>query len=100
MSTANKIPFITDDTFEDEVLKSDIPVMVEFEAPWCGPCQLLRPIINDLAEEFVGEIKFVRLNTDENKKTPIDFQVRGIPVIMLFKNGKEVDRQIGIVLLM
>ena len=86
---------ITDDNFEEEVMKSDVPVMVDFWAPWCGPCKMAGPVIDELAEEHKGKIKIGKLNVDENIEHPGKFGVMSIPTVIMFKDGKEVDRKIG-----
>jgi len=86
---------ITDNTFEAEVLKSNIPVLVDFWAPWCGPCRQLSPIIDSIATEFLGKIEVVKCNIDENPETPSQLHVRGIPALMIFKDGKLVDSKVG-----
>ena len=87
---------ITDSSFEQEVLKSDKPVLVDFWAPWCGPCRALAPTIDALAEENSDKASFVKVNVDENPKTATSYGIRGIPTLLLFSEGKEVERLIGL----
>ncbi|MFC1478732.1 thioredoxin [Candidatus Margulisiibacteriota bacterium] len=86
---------ITDETFPSEVLESDKPVLVDFWAPWCGPCRMVEPVIKAISEKLSGKMKTVKVNTDENQKSAMDLQVTGIPCIILFKDGKEVVRSVG-----
>jgi thioredoxin 1 len=86
---------ITDDTFEDEVLKSGVPVLVDFWAPWCGPCRMAGPVIDGLAKEYKGKVKIGKVNVDENQKQPGKYGVMSIPTVILFNKGKEVSRKIG-----
>ncbi|MCX5998488.1 MAG: thioredoxin [Chloroflexi bacterium] len=81
--------------FEAEVLKSDLPVVVDFWAPWCGPCRMVGPVIDKLAEEFNGKVKFCKLNVDENRDMSAKYQVRSIPLILFFKAGEVVDQNLG-----
>ncbi len=86
----------TDQTFERDVLKSDTPVIVDFWAPWCGPCLMMAPAFESLAEEYKGKMVFAKLNTDDNMRTPSAFGIQGIPTLILFKGGKEIDRVVGL----
>lgn len=84
-----------DAKFEEDVLKSDVPVLVDFWAPWCGPCRMMTPIIEELAEDYNGKAKIGKLNTDENPQSAGQFGVISIPTLILFKDGKPVDQIIG-----
>ena len=86
---------VTDSTFEQEVLSSDIPVLLDYWAEWCGPCKMIAPILNDIADEYSGKIKVVKLNIDENPATPAKFGVRGIPTLMIFKSGSIEATKVG-----
>ncbi|MDE2293476.1 MAG: thioredoxin [Elusimicrobia bacterium] len=86
----------TDDNFKREVLSSAVPVVVDVWAPWCGPCQALGPVIEDLAEEFDGRVKVGKLNSDENIAVPTSLRVSAIPTVLFFKGGRLVDRAIGL----
>ena len=87
----------TDGNFQVEVLESEQPVLVDFWAPWCGPCLRLAPTIEEIAKEFAGKIRVGKLNTDDNNMTPSQYNIQGIPTVILFKGGKAVDRQVGLV---
>jgi thioredoxin 1 len=87
----------TDGNFEPEILKSDIPTMVDFWAPWCGPCQVIAPVIEELAKEYAGKVKVAKMNVDENPATPSQYGIRGIPTLILFKDGQVFDQIVGAV---
>lgn len=86
---------VTDVSFETDVLQSGVPVLVDFWASWCGPCKMVGPIVEELADDFAGKVKVCKLNVDENTKTAQAYGVMSIPTLILFKNGKEVDRVVG-----
>lgn len=88
---------VTDSTFEQEVLKAEIPVLVDFWAPWCGPCKAVAPVVEDLSKEYEGRLKVVKLNTDENPKTAQAYSIRGIPSLYVFKSGQVVEQVVGAV---
>jgi thioredoxin 1 len=87
---------INDNTFEQEVLNSQEPVVVDFWAPWCGPCRKLGPVLEEISSEFAGKVKFVKINTDENLKTAQDYSISGLPSLLVFKNGKALERLVGL----
>lgn len=88
---------VSDHNFEDEVIKSDMPVIVDFWAPWCGPCLRLGPITEKLADEYKGKLKFCKLNVDENRQTSMKYQVMSIPLLLFFKGRQKVDESLGAV---
>lgn len=87
---------VTDATFENEVKQSDVPVLVDFWAPWCGPCRALAPVIDELAGEFDGKVKIVKINTDENTETAQQYRISGIPSLLFFKGGEPVEQMVGV----
>lgn len=87
---------VTDVTFENEVIKSDSVVLVDFWAPWCGPCRKLGPVLDDIAQEFDGKVKVVKVNTDENLKTAKEFQISGLPSLLVFKGGEAKEVMVGL----
>jgi thioredoxin 1 len=89
------IQHITDDSFEPDVLQSEVPVLVDYWAEWCGPCKSIAPILEDVAKEYGGRVKIAKLNVDENQTTPAKFGIRGIPTLMLFKNGNVEATKVG-----
>ncbi|PKL79831.1 MAG: thioredoxin [Candidatus Melainabacteria bacterium HGW-Melainabacteria-1] len=88
---------VTDQNFDAEVIKSDLPVLVDFWAPWCGPCRLISPIVEELAKEYEGKLKIVKLNTDDNPDTATNYHISGIPSLLLFKDGQVADQKVGAV---
>jgi len=91
------ITHITDDNFESEVLKAEGPVLVDYWAEWCGPCKMIAPVLEEIAKEYAGKIKIAKLNIDENPGTPPKYGIRGIPTLMLFKNGNVEATKVGAV---
>ena len=86
---------INDASFKSEVTDSAIPVLVDFWAPWCGPCKMIAPVLEEIASEYDGKVKVVKINIDENQTTPSNYGVRSIPTLILFKDGQEVEKIIG-----
>ena len=93
--SSDTILHVTDASFEDDVLKSGQPVLVDFWAEWCGPCKMIAPMLDEIAGEFKGKVKIAKINIDDNPKTPQRFSVRGIPTLILFKNGQVEGQKVG-----
>ena len=92
---SDEISHITDDSFEEEVLQSDQPVLVDYWAEWCGPCKMIAPLLDEIAGEYKGKLKITKLNIDDNPSTPPKYGVRGIPTLMIFKNGNAEGTKVG-----
>lgn len=88
---------VSDSTFDQEVLKSSVPVLIDFWAPWCGPCKAIAPVVEELSKEYAGKLKVMKMNVDDNPQTPTKYGVRGIPNLILFKNGQVADQIVGAV---
>ena len=86
---------INEQNFEQEVVSSDVPVLLDFWAPWCGPCKMLMPVVEELAKEYDGKIKVGKVNTDENMSLSSKFQITSIPCLIIFKNGKAINKMVG-----
>jgi thioredoxin 1 len=94
-SMSEQIHHVTDQSFEAEVLQSHVPVLVDYWAEWCGPCKMIAPILDEVAKEYDGKLKIAKLNIDENQGTPPKYGIRGIPTLMLFKNGNVEATKVG-----
>ncbi len=92
---SNAIVYVSDSTFDSEVLQSSTPVLVDYWAEWCGPCKMIAPILDDVAKDYAGKLKVAKLNIDENQETPPKYGIRGIPTLMLFKNGNVEATKVG-----
>ncbi len=88
---------VTDSTFEEVVLKSEVPVIVDFWAVWCGPCRVIGPVVEEIGEEYGDKAKVVKLDVDNNNQTAMKYGIRNIPTLLFFKNGEVVDKQVGVV---
>jgi thioredoxin 1 len=86
---------VSDSSFEEKVLKANKPVMVDFWAPWCGPCKMAEPALEELSDEYADDVTIVKMNVDDNKEVPMNYQVMSIPTTVMIKNGEEIGRQIG-----
>ena len=93
----SNVTAIADDSFEREVLQSTTPVLIDFWAPWCGPCKAIAPVVDEIAREYAGKLKVVKMNVDENPRTPSQYGVRGIPNLILFQGGQVKEQIIGAV---
>ena len=94
---SQQIVHVSDSSFEQDVLKSPVPVLLDFWAEWCGPCKMIAPILDEIATEYDGKVVVAKMNVDENPRTPMKFSVRGIPTLILFKNGQLQGQKIGAV---
>ena len=86
---------VSDQSFQTEVLESDLPVLVDFWAPWCGPCKMLTPVVEEIAQDYAGKLKVVKVNVDDNSQSAANYGVRGIPNLILFKNGNPIANKVG-----
>ncbi|TQV69614.1 thioredoxin TrxA [Exilibacterium tricleocarpae] len=92
---SDAIVHVSDTSFEDDVLKAEVPVLVDFWAEWCGPCKMIAPVLDDLSGEYAGRMKICKMDVDSNKQTPAKFNIRGIPTLMLFKGGSMEAMKVG-----
>jgi len=92
---SDKIVNVTDASYQQDVLESKLPVVVDFWAPWCGPCRMLAPVVEQLADEYAGQFVFAKVNTDENSAVPGKLGIRGIPTLIIYVDGEEADRNVG-----
>ncbi len=93
--SSTSIEHVTDDSFDPQVLQSEVPVLVDYWAEWCGPCKQIAPILDEVAKEYQGRLKVAKINVDENRQVPARFGIRGIPTLMLFRNGNVEDTRVG-----
>ncbi len=94
---SGEVVHVTDDSFESEVLQSSEPVLVDYWAEWCGPCKMIAPVLDEIAAKYSGKVKIVKINIDDNPNTPPRYGIRGIPTLMLFKNGEVEATKVGAV---
>jgi thioredoxin 1 len=94
---SNNVIHVSEQEFEEQVLNSEIPVLVDYWAEWCGPCKMIEPIINELADNYNGQVRFAKVNIDENRSTAMQYNVRGIPTLMVFRDGKVQGTKVGAV---
>ena len=87
---------VSQSDFQKEVLSQEFPVLVDFWAPWCGPCRMMAPILDKVSQNLAGQVKFAKVNTDDNQDLAMEYQITGIPCLVLFKNGQEIDRYVGV----
>ena len=92
---AGSVAEVTDNNFQAEVLESEVPVLVDFWAPWCGPCRMVAPVVEEIAQERAGQLKVVKMNTDENQNTAVNYNIMSIPTLILFRNGQPAKTVIG-----
>lgn len=92
---SDAIVHVTDASFEEEVLKADVPVLVDFWAEWCGPCKMIAPVLDELSGDYAGKLKITKMDVDGNKETPAKFNIRGIPTLMIFKGGSMESMKVG-----
>ena len=92
---SDKIVYLTDDSFDSEVIQAELPVLVDYWAEWCGPCKMIAPVLEEIADEYDGKVKITKLNIDENSGTPPKYGIRGIPTLMIFKGGNVEATKVG-----
>ena len=97
MTLSDKIIHVTDGDFEEKVLNSDSPVLIDYWAEWCGPCKMIAPLISEIAEEYAGKLTVAKMDIDSNRQTPMSYNIRGIPTIMIFKDGQVQATKVGAV---
>ena len=95
MAKPTDVTDVTDDTFQSEVLENNVPVLVDFWAPWCGPCRMVAPVVEELADEYAGRVAFYKLNTDDNPRVATTYGIRSIPTLLVFKGGEPVGQIVG-----
>lgn len=92
---SESIKYVSDSTFEQEVIKADSPILVDYWAEWCGPCKMIAPVLEEISKEYAGRVQVAKMNVDENQEIPAKYGIRGIPTLMLFKNGAVVATKVG-----